>query len=683
MSSLLWGAEEASGESIGSFLPMVRVSVEDDGILIVGVNAKKLQEDMKKALKTSKVSNNMFIEQGWRHVKIHEFFALEMAYILNKIRKLKKTSLGKGVCKDVVDQLHALTWLKNINDTGKIDFDYSQLKRLNVTMLKHQTAFFEYYENAAYKYDLGGALLYGGAGSGKTLAGFGFSLINGSDVTIIAAPKNTIEEVWIETIESRFKKVPKYWTSISKKPITGKEEYLICHYEQLEQVLNSANKFSGKKVTVWLDESHNLSEITSTRTKRFSKIVEEYEAEFVVFASGTPLKAMGREVIPLLRNIDKKFTPETEKAFGKMFGISSTYAADVVAHRLGITTFVVRKDDVVKVEVIKEEVKIDMPTAYNYTLEAVKDKMIAYSEQLEDEFARTDNDNTILFERLLENHEAHVTTASEQSAFRMYKKFAKTLHKGYSSFDHKEELAYCKSYEVNTLLPLVDRSNVKQARQVIARYKYPALVIRGKVLGHVLVKQRIECFSEMAKHADIDVIAKNAKKGVLVFSNYVKVAETVQRSVMDKKIGCELVTGATNKDLPEILKRVGKDKPSQVIAATYASLSTGVPVTVCNVAVFIDEPWRSFVREQAIARVARLGQDSVCYDIGMVLDTGEEPNLSSRGVDIMQWSKQAVNDLLGEVEGNADDLSEDMLVTGLVDAGVASGLVDYIKGLLK
>ena len=95
---------------------------------------------------------------------------------------------------------------------------------------------------------------------------------------------------------------------------------------------------------------------------------------------------------------------------------------------------------------------------------------------------------------------------------------------------------------------------------------------------------------------------------------------------------------------------------------------------MANTIVFLNSPFRSHEREQACSRCDRLGQTEVVQIFDVYLDTGKEPNISTRSQDIMQWSKDQVDAMLGtggsaaleglddiDVEGMEDFLPEDTL----------------------
>lgn len=103
----------------------------------------------------------------------------------------------------------------------------------------------------------------------------------------------------------------------------------------------------------------------------------------------------------------------------------------------------------------------------------------------------------------------------------------------------------------------------------------------------------------------------------------------------------------TNNNLPQIVKRFDEDENINPLIATYQSLSTAVPLIMANTLILLNAPFRIHEKEQTVARANRLGQDKTVQVYNVFLDTNGEPNISTRSLDIMEWSKEQVNVIMG------------------------------------
>ena len=108
------------------------------------------------------------------------------------------------------------------------------------------------------------------------------------------------------------------------------------------------------------------------------------------------------------------------------------------------------------------------------------------------------------------------------------------------------------------------------------------------------------------------------------------------------------IVGSTTNRMDEIQK-FKKDESIDVILATSQTLSTGVTLTEANQMFFFGTPWRSADFDQCCDRIYRIGQNTDVDIYNVLLDTGDDLNLSTRINDILNWSDNMFNNM---VEGH-------------------------------
>ena len=151
----------------------------------------------------------------------------------------------------------------------------------------------------------------------------------------------------------------------------------------------------------------------------------------------------------------------------------------------------------------------------------------------------------------------------------------------------------------------------------------------------------------MVKYINFKAIIDDAEKKTVIFSTYVEVLEEsmkILRNLGYKPLG---VYGQYTKDLSNIVGRFGKEEDINPLVATYASLSTAVPLVMANTVIMINSPFRAYIQDQAISRVHRLGNDTPTYIYQTYLDTGEHMNISTRSQAILQITSQMVQEITG------------------------------------
>lgn len=638
--------ESLAMEALESFIPFASVKEKDDFITVAGINSNDLFLAMRQKWKTSRVYIGIFFDDGYRYIRFHKFYAVEFVYILSQLMEEKRCTVSKGTLQSILSQMYKNTWLKDTTDDKvSLNFNYSRLSELHVKPFSYQQAYLEDFEKVVAQYNLEGYLAELAAGSGKTLLAYFFSVVSEADLTIILAPKPTISQIWVDTLNSQFKRPQIYWDSVTGGDITGSERYIICHHQAIDKVLDVVRKLRRKKsINIWLDESHKFTEESSGLVQKLYKLKEKLEPRFIVHASATPLKARPTEAIPLLKTIDPNFKGKAVDSYVKVFGASKAVALDILNNRLGIVKFKVTKDQYSQIEETEHLLEVTVPDSHKYELDYVRDLMAEKAEEYIQEYQENKEQIVDEFNRL---HGIVVSKSPRREELKTYKRYADSMHRGFDMKNDIDMLRYCKNIEKEIHLQILEREDKKMFKALSPMYKYPALSIKGKLLGNVLGKQRIQCFVDMARNMEFEKIIDSAVKKTVIFTSYVDVAKAAQEYCIEKGYEPIIVNQETNHMLPALLKKAETDPKANPIIATYQSLGTGNELVMCSTYVAIDVPWRSYIVVQSRARINRASQDTdvTYYDATLVTKSGE--NLSTRNLDILKWSQEQVDEMLG------------------------------------
>ncbi len=616
----------------------------DGDIVINGAFVKVIMLDIFNEWHTSAIEKQMFKSISTFSVTADRFFAVELLYMFTKLAESKVGNRLKY--SKLAEQLYENTWLKEAAERPTLTINYKAIKdQLNITLLPVQNNYLTRYAEAIPRMNLRGNVLGSAPGSGKTIAGFAWGLAFDIDILIFIVPKNSLHQVWESTVNSVFKKKKKYWISSGSEPITGKEDYIICHYESMALVRSAIRKLKGK-IGIWVDESHNFNEDSSIRTQMLIDICTRGNVSAVTLASGTPLKAVAREASSMLAAICYDYTYDVAERFKKSLARTSS-AGDIIRNRLSYSVFSVPKHDIVKNEVTYTTYPITFKGMERFTLKAVKLAMSAYIAERVIHYNKYGPGLIDDYIMILERYGSKLD-ASEKYDYNLYISDAKHLHLHFNPWTDGDIVIRAKRYEREFIEKTLQGDELKEFRKTTSIYKYPALVIRGEALGHVLTRERIECFNALTRHADIASIIKSSRKKTVIFSSYVDTVEVAAAVCRKAKLKPIIVHGTAKSTLDVAVAKFTKSKLINPIIATYKSLSTAVPLISASTLILINHPYRDYEWQQATARVDRLGQDGPVEIVDLVLDTGEDPNLSTRGKDIMTWSKEATEFLLGD-----------------------------------
>lgn len=621
---------------------IVTATEKNGKITVEGVNANFMNNDFTKMWKTSKIGLHMFEKVTRTSFEIASFYALDLRYMLESMLETGKSlQVSRRTARQIIDKLNENTWLKNTLDDDQHCLKFNHLDKFLWKPLDHQMNFLVYYDKLVPQYGLNGLILAGSAGSGKTALGLFLAECLESDHVIIVSPKLALDKVWRQTLDSIFKSKPSFWISNDKRDY-GDEKYAVVHYEALDKFLPYAKNLKGK-VTIILDESHNLNEVNSLRTQLFIDLCKVTKSENIIWASGTSFKAQGSESIPIFKTIDPRFTDDIATSYKKLYGSGGGRALDVLANRINIMSFKIAKSELKLAEPIIKNIAVKVPNGKDFTLDVVKAEMQAFVEERNKYYASRKSEDQAFYDKCLATAYNKFKRPIEFDEYDKYKKCVKLVQMHVSDLSQvKEELMFCNKFEKNVIMPHLSGEDAKQFKEVKSIIKYVSLKIQGECLGRILGKKRMECIVAVSQHIDYSKIIESTEKKTVIFTSYVNVLESVSKTVADLGYSPMVVYGKTNNELASIVTAFETKKEINPLIATFQSLSTAVPLTVADTMIMVNTPFRDYIHQQAISRIHRIGADTQVSVYIATLDTGGVPNLSTRSIDILAWSQSQV-----------------------------------------
>ena len=488
-----------------------------------------------------------------------------------------------------------------------------------------------------------------------------------AEVVIIISPKPAIKVVWEDTIQELFHRPPKYWISSTPgpAPVDRKTRYFVFHNESLDRAEKLAKELSTRNIKyfVIIDESHNFNEESSNRTHRLENVLagNRYKP-YCVWASGSPIKRSAIEAIPFLRSCDPYFTPDVEKRFRSIFSSNSMRAQEIVAHRLGIITFKVSKEVVMKnarPQIIRRSIKLPGELAKPFLIDTIREEIRTYIEERTRFYMSKLKDYDTTFDSIVAEHARLVPqTADAQLKLQRYRQIIRELRRRRDDRKRAEPwmLSYTKQYEQTVLLPSLPNKLKRQFRECRTIVKATKLKVIGEALGKILIPRRADCALVLAQNCNLDEIIRDSLSKTLVFSSSVKVVLGTTDYLTKLGYSPEVVYQKTNSQLPQIIDRFAKNPLINPVCATFQSLSTAVPLIMASTLVMLNLPFRQYIYDQTVSRVYRLGQPHQVTIYEILLDTGSESNVSTRAADILTFCREHLDILLGgEFSGPGDD----------------------------
>jgi len=625
----------------------IKVVQTEKEIVVTGIPADTMARDISKIWRTSRINKNMFTTLSRNTLAFPLFFATDVMYMLETMTTHRSRHTNVRTLTKIKNLLLENTWLQDTQLETTPRLDLRKLTNLIYTPKDYQQEFFEAYDRLTQQYQLRGYLLAAAAGSGKTYINLALAECLGAERIIVISPKNATERVWEAEVQKLFKKPPTYWVQQHGKPYNG-ERVVIAHYESLNKLLPIVDKLKSRKTMVILDESHNLNEMSSQRTQLYLQLIEEVAADDVIWASGTPIKALGAEALPLLRAIDPYFTPDVEERFRKIYGRDGNRGLDILKHRIGLISFKVEKHQLGLDKPIIKKLPVVIPNGKDYTLTAIRRDMKAFIDERAKYYNSRRKDDQKFYDEMLDVFLKTTSNKRHKDELKQYRTYVKAIQKaGGDARFVAEEIKWTNRWEKEVVIPMLPKEHRERFKDVKSVIKYVNLKIQGEALGRVLGRKRIECHVDMVPHVDFAGVCGSTPKKTVVFTSFVEALEATKAHLEKSDLNPVVVYGKTNSELNKTVQLFEQQEDLNPLVATYQSLSTAVPLTMADTMIMLNAPFRAYIHEQAISRIHRLGADTQTTVWECHLDTGNEPNISTRSGDILAWSQQQVSAIMG------------------------------------
>jgi len=150
----------------------------------------------------------------------------------------------------------------------------------------------------------------------------------------------------------------------------------------------------------------------------------------------------------------------------------------------------------------------------------------------------------------------------------------------------------------------------------------------------------------------VEDAVENGKK-VVIFSNWTQITGPAYRRLSKKYSGAVITGDTPDSDRQAYVDKFQNDDNCKFILGTIGAMGTGLTLTAGTVEIFLDEPWNMALKEQAVDRCHRIGQNNnlTVYTL-MCKDTIDE-RINELVTKKGEMSKILVD---GKIEGSKTDL---------------------------
>ena len=571
---------------------------------------------------------------GTTSISFEEFFIVEVKKVFEWLYEAFKRSSYKEVI-NLLSQNPRIIALEKPMEEVPAEVS-NKLNSLGVELKDYQKEFLYYYWNATHKVGLNGFIMAFEQGLGKTFTAI--SAVYALDLfpCIITAPKSTLLS-WKNSIE---KLLPTKFLTEDVLSV-GRNKFIICNYEALEKIPEYLT--SVPKCLV-VDEIQNFRYMNTARVQNVIGLQNTYHIENVMALSGTPIKALASEFVPVMTLIDPMFRNSSmaQSIFKRLYstGKYDNIASAVLQERLKL--YMIRKEadkELDLPDMKKYDVTLEINNIKPYTLTVVMRNIQDYvATELEkrpkDEVAKL----YMQLEKLLSNLPRSEQFRDEYLNY--YLSMVKKLEKmDVRNPEYKELMESVRNFEkeikdFNSELGKV----LGQTRRNITSYKF---ILLGRAIGEYFTRGKIRLLCEVVNEnlKSITNIITNAHKKTLIFSTFKEPLMLLSQKLKDAGIKNLYVDSASSYNMK--FDSFANDPDTRVILGSIQAIGTGTDglQKCCDTIIFLNRPFRGTDLQQAEARIHRQGQDSTCHIYYINVDPSN-PNVLSHEQKILQWSNE-------------------------------------------
>ena len=124
-----------------------------------------------------------------------------------------------------------------------------------------------------------------------------------------------------------------------------------------------------------------------------------------------------------------------------------------------------------------------------------------------------------------------------------------------------------------------------------------------------ILSSTVQCSAKLDRMEELIDDARNNGQQVVVFSNWSKITNEVINRIHGHYTYVS-ITGDTKDSDRQKNVEAFQDGRAEIIVGTTSAMGTGLTLTAASVVILIDEPWSMALREQAVDRCHRIGQNS-------------------------------------------------------------------------